>query len=254
MVDVEASVAVNCVIVRVYVEFGAKDAVRSVKRGDLIIVVDVLRCSSSIVSALANGVKAVIPTETLKEAYGLREQHPSFLLVGERRGRKLRGFDLGNSPLEFVREVVGGRTVIMTTTSGTRALVRCRRAEHVLVGAFLNAEAVAEKALEIAQRRGVNVSFVLAGEKGLFSLEDFLCAGAIASEFPADGFDFSDEALTSVLGFERVKNTLSEYVGKSRHAKHLIELGFERDIEFSCMLNHFGLAPVYRDGKVTLMR
>jgi len=242
------------VAVRVDVEFGAKDSFGAVKRGDLIIVVDVLRCSSSIVSAFANGAKAVIPTETLKEAYGLREQHPSFLLVGERKGRKLRGFDLGNSPLEFAQEVVEGRTVIMTTTSGTRALVRCRRAEHVLVGAFLNAEAVAKKAVEIAKRKRVNVSFVLAGEKGLFSLEDFLCAGAIAFEFPYGRFDFSDEALVAVLGFERVKNALSEYVGKSRHAKHLIELGFERDIEFSCMLNHFGLVPVYRDGKVTLMR
>ena len=240
--------------VRVDVEFAAKDAYRAVKRGDLIIAVDALRCSSSIVNALANGVNAVIPTETLKEAYRLREQHPDFLLVGERKGCKLKSFDLGNSPLEFVREVVDGKTVIMTTTSGTRALVRCRRAEHVLVGAFLNAGAVAKKAVEIAQRNKVDVSFVLAGEKGLFSLEDFLCAGAIASKFPAGTFDFSDEALAAVLGFERVKGALSEYVRKSRHARHLTELGFERDIEFSCMLKHFEIVPVYRDGKITLMQ
>ena len=187
--------------VRVDVEFGAKDAFRAVKRGDLIIVDDVLRCTSSIVSALANGVKAVIPTETLKEAYRLREQRPDFLLAGERKGRKLRGLDLGNSPLEFAQEVVEGRTVIMTTTSGTRALVRCRRAEHVLVGAFLNAEAVAKKAVEIAKRKRVNVSFVLAGEKGLFSLEDFLCAGAIASAFPYGRFDFSDDAMREIQAF-----------------------------------------------------
>ena len=240
--------------VRVDVEFAAKDAIRAVKRGDLIIVVDVLRCSSSIINALANGVKAVIPTETLKEAYRLREQHPDFLLVGERKGRKLKGFDLGNSPLEFVREVVDGKTAIMTTTSGTAALVRCRRAEHVLVGAFLNAGAVAKKTAEIAQRNKADVSFVLAGEKGLLSLEDFLCAGAIASKFPTGRFSFSDEALAAVLGFERVKDALREYVSKSRHAKHLIELGFKRDVNFSCKLDHFGLVPVYRDGKVTLMR
>jgi len=242
------------VAVRVDVEFTAKDAVRAVEHGDLIIVVDVLRCTSSIVNALANGAKAVIPTETLKEAYRLREQHPNYLLVGERKGRKPEGFDLGNSPLEFVREVVDGKTVIMTTTSGTRALVRCRRAEHVLVGAFLNAGAVAKKAAEIAQRNKADVSFALAGEKGLFSLEDSLCAGAVASEFPAGTFDLSDKALAAVLGFERVKDALSEYVRKTRHAKHLTELGFRRDIEFSCMLNHFGIVPVYRDGKVTLMR
>ena len=238
--------------VRVNVEFAAKDAFGAVKHKDLIIIVDVLRCSSSIVNAFANGAKTVIPTETLKEAFGLREQHSDYVLAGERKGCKPSGFDLGNSPLEFVQVAVEGRTVIMTTTSGTSALVRCRNAEHVLVGAFLNADAVAEKVAEIVQNEMVNVSFVLAGEKGLFSLEDFLCAGAIASEFPAGRFDFSDEALAAVFAFEHVKDALSENVMKSRHARHLIELGFERDIEFSCMLNRFGLVPVYMDGKVTL--
>jgi 2-phosphosulfolactate phosphatase len=239
--------------IRVDVEFVAKAVFRAVERGDLIVVVDVLRCSSSIVSALANGAKAVVPIETLKEAYKLREQHPDYLLVGERKGRKPRGFDLGNSPLEFVREIVDRKTVIMTTTSGTAALIRCRRAECVLVGAFLNAGAVAKKAAEIAQRENLNVSFVLAGEKGLFSLEDFLCGGAIASKFPVGGFDFSDKALAAAFAFERVKGALGEYVMKSRHARHLTELGFKRDIEFSFGLDHFGLVPIYRDGKVTLM-
>ncbi len=240
--------------VKVSVKFAAKDAPKAVKRGDLIIVVDVLRCTSSIVNAFANGVKAVIPTETLREAFALREQHPDCLLAGERKGRKPPGFDFGNSPLEFVQEVVEGRTVIMTTTSGTRALVRCREAEHVLVGAFLNAKAVAKKSAEIAESNGVNVSFVLAGEKGLFSLEDFLCAGAIASEFRAGAFGFSDEALAAVTAFDCAKDALIESVMKSRHAKHLSELGFGRDVEFSCMLNRFDLVPVYRDGNVTLIQ
>ena len=242
------------VTVRANVELAAKDASRAVKQRDLIIVVDVLRCSSSIVNAFANGVETVIPTESLKEAFALREQHSDYLLAGERRGRKLRGFDFGNSPLEFAQEAVDGRALIMTTTSGTGALVRCRGAEHVLVGAFLNAGAVAKKAAEIAQSRGANVSFVLAGEKGLFSLEDFLCAGAIATGFSSGSFSLSDEALAAVFGFECVKDALCESVKKSRHAKHLVELGFERDIEFSCMLNRFDLVPIYRNGKVTLMQ
>jgi len=240
------------VAVRVDIEFAAKDALKAVNSGDSIIAVDVLRCSSSIVSALANGVKAVIPVETLEEAYKLREQHPDYFLAGERGGRKPKGFDLGNSPLEYVCDIVEGKTVIMTTTSGSAALVRCRRAEHVLVGAFLNAEAVAEKAMEIALRNKVNVSFVLAGERGLFSLEDFLCAGAVASKFPAGRFNFSDKVLAAVLGFEHVRGALSEYVRRSRHAGHLVELGFKKDIEFSCKLDHFGIVPVYKDGRITL--
>jgi 2-phosphosulfolactate phosphatase len=239
-------------LVRVDVEFVAKDAPEAVNRGDLIIAVDVLRSSSSIVNALANGVKAVIPTETLKEAYKLREQHPDYLLAGERKGCKPRGFNLGNSPLEFVRDVVEGKTVIMTTTSGTAALVRCRRAEHVLVGAFLNAAAVANKAMEIAQKKRVNVSFVLAGEKGLFSLEDFLCAGAIASRFHSGGLELSDKTLAAVFAFERVKDALCEYVMKSRHARHLVELGLKADVVFSSELDHYDVVPFYKHGKVTL--
>jgi len=240
--------------VKIDVEFSAKDAPKAVKRGDLIIVVDVLRCSSSIVNALANGVKAVIPTETLKEAYKLREQHPDYLLAGERKGHKPKGFDLGNSPLEFARDVVGGKTMIMTTTSGTAALVRCRKAEHVLVGAFLNAAAVANKAMKIARKKRVNVTFVLAGEKGLFSLEDFISAGAIASKFPYGRLELSDKTLAAVFAFERVKDALCEYVVKSRHAKHLVELGSEKDVVFSCKLDRFGVVPVYQHGKVTLMQ
>jgi len=240
--------------VSVDAEFAAKEASKAVKRGDVVIVVDVLRCSSSIVNALSNGAEAVIPAETLKEANWLHEQHPDYLLAGERQGRKPEGFDLGNSPLEFVRDIVGGKTVIMTTTSGTAALVRCRKAEHVLVGAFLNAQAVARKASEIARRKGLSISFVLAGEKGLFSLEDFLCAGAVASKIQASRFDLSDKALAAVLAFEQARSALSKYVMKSRHAKHLTELGFEKDIEFSCRLDHYGVVPVFKDGSVTLMR
>lgn len=234
------------------VEFAARNAPKAVKRGDLIIAIDVLRSSSSIVNALANGVRAVIPIETLKEAYKLHENYPEYLLAGERKGRKPERFHLGNSPLEFARDVVGGKTVILTTTSGTAALVRCRRAEHVLVAAFLNATAVANRAMEIAQKKRVNVTFVLAGEKGLFSLEDFLCAGAVASKFPSRGLELSDETLAARYAFERAKDTLSDYVIRSKHARHLVELGFERDVIYSCKLDHFGMVPVYRSGKITL--
>jgi len=240
--------------IRIDVEFVAKDASKAVKRGDLIIAVDVLRSSSSIVNAVANGAKAVIPIKTLKEAYKLHEQHPGYLLAGERKAHRPKGFDLGNSPLEFARDIVEGKTIILTTTSGTAALVRCRRAERVLVGAFLNAVAVANKAMEIVQRKRVNVSFVLAGEKGLFSLEDFLCAGAIASRFHADGLELSDKTLAAVFAFERVKDALYEYLLKSRHAKHLVELGLKADIAFSCKLDHLKVVPVYQHGKVTLMQ
>jgi 2-phosphosulfolactate phosphatase len=108
--------------------------------------------------------------------------------------------------------------------------------------------------MEIVQKKRVNVSLVLAGDKGLFSLEDFLCAGAIASKLSSGRLELSDETLAAVFAFEQVKDALFEYVTKSRHAKHLVELGYERDVMFSCKLDHFGTVPIYQRGKVTMMQ
>jgi 2-phosphosulfolactate phosphatase len=139
-------------------------------------VIDVLRSSSTIINALANGANYIIPTATLKEAYKLHMLHPDYLLVSERRRHKPEGFNLGNSPLEFTPEQINGKNMIMTTTSGTIALTRCRQAELIFIGAFLNVSSVAEKAIKIAKMKEIGVSFVLADEKGRFSLEDFTCA------------------------------------------------------------------------------
>jgi 2-phosphosulfolactate phosphatase len=186
-------------VAQINLKFAAKEANSAVKRGDLIIVIDVLRCSTSIINALANGAKTVAPTITLKEAYAFHSQHPNYLLAGERKGCKPKGFDLGNSPPEFISERVRGKSLIMTTTSGTVALVRSRGAKWVFVGAFLNAASVARKAAEIAEDEGTNVSMVLSGEGGQFSLEDFICAGAIAEGLSVSKVCCSDEALAAFL-------------------------------------------------------
>jgi 2-phosphosulfolactate phosphatase len=236
---------------KVSLEFSAKDADRAVERGDLIIVIDVLRCSTSIVNALANGAKAVIPTVTLKEAYRLRSQHPDCLLAGERGSRKPRDFDLGNSPLEFTSEKVCGKNLVMTTTSGTVALVRSRQAEWVFVGAFLNSTTVARKTAEVAEKEEKDVSLVLSGEKGEFSFEDFICAGAITERFPSNKVHYSDKALAALLAFKQAQDNLCKNVMKAEHAKHLMRTGFMRDIEFSCQLDILKIVPIYKDGKIT---
>jgi len=218
----------------------------------LIVVIDVLRSGTSILNALTNGAEAVIPAGSLKEAYELHNQHPEYLLVGERRGHMPKGFDLGNSPLEFAREKINGKRLVMTTTSGTAALARCRLARWVLVGVFLNAEAVARKAEEIAAKEGVGISLVLAGEKGGFSLEDFLCAGAITGELSSTNVSLSDKVQAALLAFRQAKSDLAGSVMEAEHAKHLIRLGFKGDVDFACHLNVLRAVPIYRLGKITL--
>ena len=238
--------------IRVDLEFLARDAGKAVGRGDLIVVIDVLRSGTSILNALTNGAREAVPAMTLKEAYKLRSRHPTYLLAGERGGHKPKGFDLGNSPLEFTRERVGGKVFVITTTSGTAALVRSQAARWVLVGTFLNARAVAKKAEEIAAREAVGVSFVLSGEKGKFSLEDFLCAGAIAKDFASDDVRFSDKVQAALLAFRHAENDLTGSVMKAKHAEHLVQQGFKKDVAFSCRLNVSQTVPIYARGKITL--
>jgi 2-phosphosulfolactate phosphatase len=240
-------------VVNVELECAARDASRAVERGDLIIVIDVLRASTSIIVALAKGAKSVIPTTTLREAYQLHIEHPAHILVGEREGSKPRGFNVGNSPAALATERFQGKNLIITTTNGTRALVRSRGSKWVLIGAFLNAEAVAKKAAEISGKNRRGIFFVLAGEKNHFSLEDFLCAGAIAESFPKNMVDLSDKTTAALLAFHEAENNLFENVEKSEHARNLTKLGFRRDIEFSCQLSIYGTVPFYRNGKIRIL-
>jgi len=239
------------VVTQVGLEFWARDAGRAVDREDLIIVIDVLRSGTSILAALNNGAEAVIPVASLKEAYRLRDQHPEYLLAGERGGRRPFGFDFGNSPLEFTHEKVAGRSLVMTTTSGTAALVKSQRAERVLVGVFLNATTVAAKAQHAVEENGVGVSFVLAGENGGFSLEDFLSAGAIANGFSSNRVCFSDKAQAALLAFGQTRSDLTGCIMGTEHAKRLAKLGFREDVIFSCRLNVLQAVPIYRHGRIT---
>lgn len=201
-------------VVNVDLEFVARDASKAVERRNLIIVIDVLRTSTSIIVALVKGAKSVIPTTTLREARQLHEEHPDYILVGERGGYKPRGFDIGNSPVALAAERVQGKDLIITTTNGTRALAKSKGSRWVLIGAFLNAEAIAMKAAEISSESGRGISFVLAGEKNHFSLEDFICAGAIAERFPKNMIKLSDKTTAALLAFHEAKNNLLANVKK----------------------------------------
>jgi 2-phosphosulfolactate phosphatase len=223
--------------------FKAKDIAKTVQRGDVIIVIDVLRCSSTIVTALANAAEGVIPTKTVKEARALRKKHSEFLLAGERRGVKLKGFDLGNSPLEFSPQKVKGKHIILTTTSGSKAIISSKKAKHVFAGAFLNVEAIAKATLKIAEREETGISLISAGTDGRFSLEDFICAGAIAESFPADILVHSDAVLAAMLAFEQAKQSLERVIQSGYHAQYLISQGFEEDVKFCSQLSIFKLVP-----------
>jgi len=235
----------------VSLEFSAKDTLKAVQRGDAVIVIDVLRCCSTIVTGLANGAEGVIPTKTVKEARRLHKKHPELILAGERRGIKPRGFDLGNSPLEFSPQAIRGKRIIFTTTSGTKAIVFSQKTKWILIGALLNAEAVAKAALKIAEKEKLGISLVLSGRGGKhFSLEDFLCAGLIVESLPTDRVELSDAALGSWLAYQQSRGALYETIQKGYHARYLKGMGFEGDARFCSQVDVFDIVPIYTNGTI----
>ena len=231
-------------------EFTLNNVVRAVQRRDAVIVIDVLRCCSTIVIALANGAKGVISAKTLREARTLHENHPEFVLAGERGGLKPKGFDLGNSPLEFSSEKVMGKHIILTTTSGTKAIALSKNARWVLIGAFLNAKAVAEAALKIAEREGIGISLALSGRKRRFSLEDFICAGAIAESLPIEKVEQSDASFAALLTFQQARVSLNNVIQRGYHAQYLKSIGLKKDVEFCCQTNVFEIVPFLKEGMI----
>lgn len=235
----------------VRVGVSARDAVKASERDDVIIVVDVLRCSSTIISLLDKGVEAIFIAKSLKEARELREKLGEAILAGERGGVKPKGFDFGNSPLEFPEERVKGGRVVLTTTSGTKAISSSGGSKWVFIGAFLNAGSVSEAAFKKAAEEGKGISIIASGRRGELSLEDFLCCGLIAFELSSrKGARLDDAAKAALLAWRGARAELSEAIKGGDHAKRLTELGFKEDVEFCASVNLTSTVPYYKGGAV----
>ena len=148
--------------------------------GGVAVVIDVIRATSTMVTAFGNGAEAVYPTVSTEDALRLASSlgRDETLLCGERKGQKIEGFDLGNSPAEYDRETVEGKRLVMSTTNGTRAFIAASTADRILAASFLNLGAVAETVTD-AVAAGSPLVVVCAGKEDRFSLDDAVCAGAL---------------------------------------------------------------------------
>lgn len=205
---------------------------------DVTIVVDALRASTTIITALEN-FQTIIPVKNIEDATKLASEHCS-VLAGERGGAAVKGFDTGNSPVEI--QNFSGEVLVLTTTNGTRILEGLK--SKVLVGSFVNAKAVAEKAIDIAEN---HIEVIMAGVNGRFAIEDFLGAGEIISNLQDQELD--ELALASVLASQD-KKAVNEAVKNSKSAQGLYELGLGEDVDFCLKRNLYDTVPVYKNGKV----
>jgi 2-phosphosulfolactate phosphatase len=201
-------------------------------RRTVAVVFDVLRATSSMITALAHGAQAIHPVTTIEEARALARRQPGLLLGGERHGDRIEGFDLGNSPLEY-REAAG-REIVTTTTNGTVALRACAFAERVLAAALLNLDAVARA---IARTSPEHLVIVCAGTFDTPALEDILAAGLLCRRL--DGADFTDAAqvalaVEAVHGQDPVAALMA-----TRNGRALLAKGREDEIRWCSRLSVF---------------
>jgi 2-phosphosulfolactate phosphatase len=233
--------------------FSALEAEASEVTADTAVVIDVIRATSSIVEALANGARAIYPTVSTEDAIKLANTlgREDTLLCGERKGLKIEGFDLGNSPREYIGETVAGKRLVMSTTNGTRAFAATQGAKRTVVLSFLNLGAVAD---ELAQAEG-EVAVVCAGKDGRFSLDDALCAGLLLGLLgQARGGNglVLDDASRTALAIAEAYPLNPEFLRSTAAGAALVEIGLAEDLPVCAERDRHGFVPELVDRMIRI--
>ncbi|WP_113663002.1 2-phosphosulfolactate phosphatase [Pedobacter nanyangensis] len=193
----------------------------------IVVVIDVLRATSSITYGIENGAEAIIPVMNVEDCLAYADQ--GYLLAAERNGEVVAGYDFGNSPFSYTAEKVAGKTIVLTTTNGTKAMhLAQERAYQVIVGSFLNLSAVCE----YLKKQHKDVLLLCAGWKDNFNLEDTLFAGAVVEQLQKDFVVGDDSSVAALDMYQLAKGDLRGYLQKSSHNHRLIKLNIEEDVRF----------------------
>jgi 2-phosphosulfolactate phosphatase len=241
---------------RIDVLFGPATSAPAAVTGRVVAVIDVLRASTTIAAALANGARNVVPLESADEVITRARnfERSQVRLAGEHKMLPISGFDFGNSPLEVSRDSVEGTTVLMTTTNGTIALAGIQGARDVAVASYVNFSAVSAL-LRAALRGGTAVTIICAGRDRLFSLEDAACAGRyvrdLAEHLP--DAELSDAARVCMMLEARYGDDLAKLFADSELGRALAAAVFEKDLEICATIDAFPVVPLYQDRQITAL-
>ena len=239
---------------RLDVYFGVQGLQPGTVQARLVVVIDVLRASSVVAVALANGARAVVPLESSDEVITRSKSfdRAEVRLAGERKMHPIPGFDFGNSPRDFTRESVEGKTVLFTTTNGTGALMAAQGARDVVVASYVNFSAVLAM-MRTAARSGTDVAIICAGREKEFALEDAGCAGryvrALATKSPE--VEMNDGARASELIAKRYGDRIDQLFAESAHGRALGEAGYAEDLVMCAQIDSHPIIPIYQDRQIT---
>ena len=213
---------------------------------DLVVVLDVLRATSAICTAMEYGVGQIIPVATLEEARSYKEQ--GYIVAAERGGQIVEGFDMGNSPYSYMDPNLKGKTVVLTTTNGTKAINMAKDKSTVVVGALNNLDALC--AWIIDQKRDVLV--LGSGWKDKFNLEDTICGGAIADLCLDSGKFYADEDSTVAAKFlfRSSRDNMFSFLKASSHRRRLRKLNLNEDVKYCLTPNNCTAIPILKNGSL----
>lgn len=222
-------------------------------RGKTAVVIDVLRASTSITTAIDNGCREIIPTETVDNAMAIaiRLGRNDIFLCGERGGRMVKGFHIGNSPSEYSQAAVAGKTLVYTSTNGSRAIIKSRNSDLSMIGAFVNISSVAQSTVQSEN----DIIILCSGEDGIFSLEDTVCGGMLITKIieyhgaPED-VACNDAALAAQVLYRTYAHDILGMLRTTHHGRYLIEIGFDRDLGFCATIDTTAVIPLLIEGRV----
>jgi len=213
--------------------------------GKTTVVIDVLRASSTIITALSNGAKEIVPVGTVE--FAVKVSGGIFggqtLLGGERNTKKIEGFALGNSPSEYTKEIVSGKSIVFYSTNGSRAIVKAKYSTNLFVCSFNNLKTVAKHLKKLNE----DVIVLCAGNNNLFSLEDSVCAGMLVSELIAGNkiIELTDASTAALTLFKSFGKNIFKMLSETDHGQLLINNGFEKDLKACAELDNTDVIPFY---------
>lgn len=217
-------------------------------QGKTAVIIDVLRATSVIVTAINNGCSKVIPVLSMDEAFRYANENKlQCILGGERNALKIEGFNCSNSPLEYTKKVISDKTLVITTSNGTRAIRGSENAKNILIGSMINGEAVAKEILKL----GEDLVLVNSGTNGEFSMDDFICAGYIIYKIKElqDDLVLTDIASMALMTYDNHKDIFS-FIENAFHYKRLKSLGLEEDLKYCFKKDIIDIVPKYKNGEI----
>lgn len=218
----------------------ANDILLEDTKGKNVVVIDVLRATSVMITALREGVKSIHVFSEIEETIEASKKETNTILCGERKGLKINGFDYGNSPLEFKKMFIKGKKMFMTTSNGTRAIKNSKEFKNLYIASFLNIQGVIEKLKEDME---TDVTIICAGTDNNFSLDDALCAGEIARRLNlVIDFECNDSERALIL-LAKSSNNFSLLLEKTKHYSYLKKLGLSEDLEYCLSIDKYRIVP-----------